>query len=181
MAKKNTIKLILIGCLIILFLAGLVVELPFSMNYLQVRSFWKTSLLLGIILGLVVAAGLVWRQRQQLTDSVARMQLFSAVFISLLLSTPLFISWINHAGLTNASTTAPTAVIFESEQARFSSRFGSSRLQKPQANQYLFFFYRDGQLYRLQDDEPFFPDAEAGDTLYLDIVRGRLGYEWVIK
>ena len=178
--KQNRTKLILLGALVILILGGLVVELPFSMNYLQVRSFWKTSILLGLILGTAAATGAVYLQRKDLEDSVARMQLFFTVFFALLLTTPLFMSWINRLAV-SAANNPPSAVIFESEQARFSSRFGSSRLQKPQANQYLLFFYRDGQLYRLQDDEPFFPDAQTGDTLRLNIVEGRLGYEWVVK
>lgn len=106
------------------------------------------------------------------------MQLFFAVFISICITTPLLLSWCNRLGVP-ASSSIPTSVVVESQQARFSSRFGSSRLQKSQANQYLLFFYRDGQLYRIQDDQPFFEKVETGDTLTLNITEGRLGYEWV--
>ncbi|MEL6973692.1 MAG: hypothetical protein AAFO02_26320 [Bacteroidota bacterium] len=178
--KHNQTKLFLLGGLVVLILGGLVIELPFSMNYLQVRSFWKTSVLLGLGLGIIAAVAALYYRWDDLADSVARMQLFFTVFFALLLTTPLFISWTNRLAIPTADV-PPTTVTLESEQARFSSRFGSSRLQKPQANQYLLFFYRDGQLYRLQDDEPFFPDAEPGDTLQLNIIRGRLGYEWVLR
>lgn len=178
--KGISIKLLLIGALVVFLLGGLVVELPFSMNYLQARSFWKGSIMAGIILGLAVGGITLWRRWSQLRDVVAKMQLFFALFITVCVSTPLILSWVNRIGVGEASA-EPTAIILESQQARFSSRFGSSRLQKPQANQYLLFFYREGQLYRIQDDQPFFSDAETGDTLTVDIAMGRLGYEWVVR
>ncbi len=178
--KGNSTKLILIGALVVFLLGGLVVELPFSMNYLQARSFWRSSVATGILVGIVAGGIMLWRKWPQLKDVVAKMQLFSAIFITICISTPLILSWVNRMGV-GASAAEPTSIIVESQQARFSSRFGSSRLQKPQANQYLLFFYREGQLYRIQDDQPFFPDVETGDTLTLNIAMGRLGYEWVIR
>ena len=149
------------------------------MNYLQARTFWIRSFVAGLLLGSLMGGALVWHYKHQLKDVVAKMQLFFAVFISICIATPLLHSWLNRAAVSTAKA-SPTTVILESQQARFSSRFGNSRLQKQQANQYLLFFYRDGQLYRIQDDQLFFPGAESGDTLNLDIVKGRLGYEWVI-
>lgn len=179
MGSRHT-QLILIGLLVVVVLGGWVVELPFSMNYLQARSFWLSSLAIGVLVGLVTAVLVLRRYRDQLGDVVAKMLVFFAVFFTLCVCIPLLLSWVNRLGVP-AKVAVPTEVMMESQQARFTSRFGNSRLQKPQANQYLFFFYRDGQLYRIQDDKLFFPGAEAGDTLTLDIASGRLGYEWVIR
>lgn len=172
--------LLLLAALIILMLGGLVVELPFSMNYLQARDFWKSSITIGLILGAGTAVALLQWKRSQLNDVVPRLQLFFSVLLVIGILTPLTRSWVNRIAVDTLEV-LPTEVILESEQARYNSRFGNSRLQKPQANQYLLFFYRDGQLYRIQDDQPFFPEAKTGDTIALTIVKGRLGYEWVAK
>jgi len=176
--NKKTTKLLLIAGLVVIILGGFVVELPFSMNYLQAESFLAKSFGLGLLLGLLAAGMTLWFKAAQIPDLVARLQLFFTILISLSLLTPLITSWVNRIGI-GSEHASPTELIFESEQARYTSRFGESRLQKQQASQYLLFFYRDGQLYRISDDEPFGFEAETGDTITLAITRGRLGYEWV--
>ena len=176
--NRKTTNLLLIAGLVVIILGGFVVELPFSMNYLQAESFLAKSFGLGLLLGLLAAGFTLWFKAAKVQDLVARLQLFFTIVISLSLLTPLITSWINRIGI-GSEQAAPTEVIFESEQARYTSRFGESRLQKQQASKYLLFFYRNGQLYRIADDEPFDYEAETGDTITLAIVRGRLGYEWV--
>lgn len=176
--NRKTTNLLLIAGLVVIILGGFVVELPFSMNYLQAESFLAKSFGLGLLLGLLAAGFTLWFKAAKVQDLVARLQLFFTIVISLSLLTPLITSWINRIGI-GSEQAAPTEVIFESEQARYTSRFGESRLQKQQASKYLLFFYRNGQLYRIADDEPFDYEAETGDTITLAITRGRLGYEWV--
>ena len=176
--NRKTTNLLFIAGLVVIILGGFVVELPFSMNYLQAESFLAKSFGLGLLLGLLAAGFTLWFKAAKVQDLVARLQLFFTIVISLSLLTPLITSWINRIGIGSAQA-VPTEVIFESEQARYTSRFGESRLQKQQASKYLLFFYRNGQLYRIADDEPFDYEAETGDTITLAITRGRLGYEWV--
>jgi hypothetical protein len=177
MNKQNAI---LIALLLLLFLASFAFELPRIMNYLQVKSFWQWSLGIGAGLGLVAGLLLSWKKRQAGLDTVSQMQVFFSVFFGLCLIVPLLMSWVNRMGVPLEELT-PTEVIVESEQGRYASRFGDSRLEKKQANQYLLFFYRDGKLYRTKADYKFTPeDLEAGDTIPLRIAKGRLGYEWVV-
>lgn len=178
--KPSTSILLLLVGLVILILGGLVIELPFSMNYLQAQSFWRSSITIGIITSLTMATTVLRWKRSQLKDAVTRLQVFFSILITISILTPLLLSWANRIAV-GQENVQQTEVILESEQARYTSRFGNSRLQKTQANQYLLFFYRDGQLYRVQDDEPFYPEAKTGDTLSLFIAKGRLGYEWVIR
>ena len=83
--NKKTTKLLLIAGLVVIILGGFVVELPFSMNYLQAESFLAKSFGLGLLLGLLAAGMTLWFKAAQIPDLVARLQLFFTILITFIL------------------------------------------------------------------------------------------------
>ena len=112
-------------------------------------------------------------------DVVAKMRWSSSILFASLLLCPLFLSWTNRLGIPDDQA-QEIPVIFESEQARFTSRFGNPSGEKQQANQFILFFFQNGQLHRVNGQHPFFPGAQAGDSLLLKINTGRWNYQWVV-
>jgi hypothetical protein len=165
-----------------LLLLGLVVaytqELPVMMNYLQVGAFWQTGLLIGFGLSVVSLVLLFFRPNVQSLPVVEKLQLSSTVLFIGLLLCPLFLSWTNRWGI-SAKQAQTVTVIFESEQARFTSRFGSPEGTAKKANQFLLFFFQNGQLRRVNGKRPFFPGAQSGDPIELEINDGRWGFQWL--
>ena len=167
-----------IGIAIILLFWGLVRELPYIMNYLEVGRFWGLSLLIGTALATGLAYLLVIRRQLSIgTDGLDNYRRIAAIGFACWLSTPLIMSTINRSLV---SLTVPTPVIFNAEEARFSSRFGERPGPGQAANQHLLFFEYQHQLHRISWDGPArFPEASAGDTITLSIGHGALGFEWV--
>lgn len=165
-----------------LLLLGLVVaytqELPVMMNYLQVKSFWQTGLLIGFSLSVVILVLLFFRPGVRSLPVVEKLQLSSTILFASLLLCPLFLSWTNRWGI-SAEQAQTVTVTFESEQARFTSRFGSPKGTAQKANQFLLFFFQNGQLRRVNGKRPFFPEAQPGDTIELEINDGRWGFQWL--
>lgn len=149
-------------------------ELPIMMNYLEVGSFWKTGLLIGSLLGAFCGSLLIRRANDK--DGVARLRLFFMVFFFFLLISPLLLSRSNRLF---ASPATATTVTFESEQARFGSRFGEVKTQAAKPTTHILFFVLDNELYRTSSKTAFFPTATAGDPLSLNIATGYWGYRWV--
>jgi hypothetical protein len=170
---------ITVGLIILGMVAAYTQELPVMMNYLQVGMFWRTGLLIGLFTGVAVLLFFFFRSSYVPEDAVAKMRLGSSILLTCLMLCPLFLSWTNRLGipLDNAQE---TLVTFESEQARYSSRFGNPAGTKQQANQFILFFFKDGRLVRVNGQHPFFPGAQRGDTLPLKINTGRWGYQWVV-
>ena len=176
----NKAAWIIIGGSILGLVAAYTQELPVMMNYLQVGKFWQTGLLLGLVVGIVVLVLFFFKSDWVPDDVVAKMRWGSSILFTSFLLCPLFLSWTNRLGIPDGRAQA-VAVIYESEQARFTSRFGKPVGEKQQANQYILFFFQDGQLRRVNGQHPFFPGAPAGDTLELNINTGRWNYQWVVR
>jgi hypothetical protein len=98
------------------------------------------------------------------------------VFFFSLLVIPLLLSWSNRM-LSPPAT--PTNITIESELARFGDRFGNVKNKTTTPTTYVLFFVLDQELYRVSAKEAFFPGAEAGDQVLLNIVKGRWGYRWI--
>lgn len=170
---------IIIGGIILGLVAAYTQELPIMMNYLQVGAFWQAGLLIGLLVGIVILF-FFFKSKHVPDDVVAKMRWGSSIIFTSLLLCPLFLSWTNRLGVPmNNAQEVP--VIFESEQARYSSRFGNPSGVKQQASQFIFFFFQEGQLRRVNGRQPFFPGAQAGDTLLLNINTGRWNYQWVAQ
>jgi hypothetical protein len=163
---------LLLLCVIIL--VGYVTELPFMMNYLEVSAFWRLGLLMGSILG-IITGGLAVR-KLALSEEVARLRVFFMGFFFSIITVPLILSWSNRM---LPSPPIPTSIIIESELARYGDRFGNVKNRTNTPTTYVLFFLLDQQLYRISAQKAFFPDAEAGDQVTLNISQGRWGYRWV--
>ncbi len=176
----NKVSWIIIGGIILGLVAAYTQELPIMMNYLQVGAFWQTGLLVGLLVGIVALLLFFFKSMHVPDDIVEKMRWGSSILFTSLLLCPLFLSWTNRLGvLKNNAQEIP--VIFESEQARYTSRFGNPSGVKQQANQFILFFFQDGQLRRVNGQHPFFPGAQAGDTLLLNINTGHWNYQWVVR
>lgn len=176
----NKATWIVIGASILGLVAAYTQELPIMMNYLQVSEFWRSGLLTGLLVGTVALLFFFFKSDLAPEDTVAKMRWSSSILFTSLLLCPLFLSWSNRLGIP-AANARQVSVIYESEQARYSSRFGNPSGQKQQANQFILFFFQDGQLRRVNGQHPFFPGAQAGDTLQLTINTGRWRYQWVVR
>lgn len=176
----NKATWIIIGLIILGMVAAYTQELPIMMNYLQVGTFWQTGLLIGLLVGIATLLFLFFRTNLVPDDVVAKMRWSSSIIFTSLLLCPLFLSWTNRLGIPKENAQA-IPVIFESELARFTSRFGNPNGVKQQANQFILFFFKDGQLYRVNGPHPFFPGAQTGDTIPLKINSGRWNYQWVVQ
>ncbi|WP_367389972.1 hypothetical protein [Lewinella sp. LCG006] len=176
----NKVRWIIIGVVILGLVAAYTQELPIMMNYLQVDAFWQTGLLIGLLVGITTLLLLFFYSNLVPDDVVTKMRWGSSILFTSMLLCPLFLSWTNRLGIpdTNAKD---VPIVYESEQARYSSRFGNIGGEKQQANQFILFFFQDGQLHRVNGVHPFFPGAQAGDTLQLRINTGRWHYQWVVK
>jgi hypothetical protein len=175
----NNLWLILLAGVVFILLGIYAVELPFMMNYLEVKDFWRRALLLGSGTGLALATWATFRDRGKNRDSVSRMRQFSAILISSVLLVPLLISVTNHWVLQRPAV--PQAVVFETELPRNTSRFGNIPQQHQTADQYILIFVWNNRLYRVSRDHPYFPTAQTGDTVNLPIRQGRWGYHWVAE
>lgn len=174
---KNSNRLAgLVLLLFLLVLLGYVTELPFMMNYLEVSSFWRLGLLSGAVLGIL--AGLTISRKLAHQEDTERLQVFFATFFFFLLAIPLLLSWTNRIATPPAT---PTTITIESELARYGDRFGQPKGKTASANTYVLFFILDQQLYRVSGKQSFFPDAQPGDHVRLNLSEGRWGYRWVAR
>ncbi|RMF02686.1 MAG: hypothetical protein D6772_03200 [Bacteroidetes bacterium] len=149
-------------------------------QYLDLQSLLRTSLWLSgafWLLTLLLVRG--WWYRPDLESWQRIQRAMVLAFVAILIVPPLF-SASNRWG--TAQWARPAAVVFEQEDARYQSRFGSADIDlKTQApTQYLLFFYHNNQLCRIGYEEgPKFADRSRGDTLYLPISPGRWSYAWI--
>ena len=175
----NKASWIIIGLIILGLVAAYTQELPIMMNYLQVGAFWRTGLLTGLLVGIATLLFFFFKSDLVPDDVVAKMRWSSSILFASMLLCPLFLSWTNRLGVSK-NNAQEVSVIFESEQARYTSRFGNPSGVKQQANQFILFFFQDGQLRRVNGQHPFFPGAQTGDSLLLNINTGRWNYQWVV-
>lgn len=167
----------LLFSLLLLATVGFLLEIKTMMGYLDTDVFWRQTLMAALPTGGVLAALVVYAQRNQLADAVDKMRTFLLVFFMVLLGLPTLAS-----GYNRWQPDAPARevdVAFDAELARYGSRFGAAPGTRAVPNQYLLFFRWNNRLYKAAYATPRYPDAQPGDTIRLRIQRGRLGWHWL--
>jgi hypothetical protein len=151
-------------------------EIGYLGLYFRPGALLLSSLAFGAALGIVLA--LLFRgPRQQ--EPVDRIRRAAILFFTCLILSPLLLSLANRWFGKRENTAVP--VVFESEDARYSSRFGVMKEEGgiPQPNAYFLYFYHQDQLMRITSPEALFPGAEEGDTIEIPVREGAFGYDWV--
>ncbi len=172
---ENKTKLFIIFS--VLALLGVVVlyvlEFQWFQNYIEARNLVIGALIAGLIIGILL--GLFYQKKAK--ELVDKIQLWVTCLIIPTLLMPLF------ASLTNrlfAGPPRPTKVEFWEEKAYVQSRFGQIKGERPAPSGYYVFVVKDGEMVRLESEEPVFPDAQKGDTVEILVKKGLFGVLFVV-
>ena len=165
------------GIFITLAIVGVFVLYAFEVAHLN-RTVGSRTLILGaVIIGAIGGLALGWRLRTKTTDGLERIQIMVACTLLTALLMPLVAGLSNRLLVFRPAQEVP--VEFIETDPRVGIRFGNTGgVQEPTS--YIHFFYKGDQLVRLQTRYPIFPEtAQRGDTLFLPLVKGRWGFEFV--
>ncbi len=149
-----------------------VLELKWFQNYFEAKKLVVGALLVGAAIGVLLG----YLLRNKAKEQVEKMQLWVTCLIIPVLMMPLF------ASLTNrlfAEQSTPTKVEFWEEKAYFQSRFGQIKGERMEPSGYYVFIITNGEMVRLENGKPVFPNAQKGDTVKVPIRQGLLGFDFI--
>jgi hypothetical protein len=149
-----------------------VLEFQWFQNYFGAKRLVMGALAAGLVLGLAI--GFLFRKKAD--EQGEKMQLWATCITLPLLLMPLL------ASLTNrlfAQQSRLTPVEFWEEKAYTMNRYGQLKDQRPDTSGYYVFVVMDGEMIRLESDEPVFPTAQKGDTVLLPVRKGLFGVAFV--
>ncbi len=149
-----------------------VLEFQWFQNYFRAKRLVMGALAAGLVSGLTI--GFLFRKKAD--EQVEKMQLWAACITLPLLLMPLL------ASLTNrlfAQQPKPTPVEFWEEKAFTMNRYGQLKGQRPDTSGYYIFVVKEGEMVRLESDEPVFLTAQKGDTVLLPVRKGLFGVAFV--
>ncbi len=160
--------LVLIG-LIVLY----VLEFPFFSNTFGVKSLVLGSMLVGAMIGYLVA---VQFQKKEY-DLTERIQLFVFSMVLCAVFAPLFGSLSNRLLGSQIVQMHPFEFVEEVPYAQ--DRFGFMFDEEVKPDGYAVFFLRKGNPERVKTLESLFSEKERGEQIELPIKRGLWGFEYV--
>ncbi len=167
----------ILGLLGTLFILSLVVLYALEFRYFDRTLGFGRLLGWSLPVGAVLGGLLGYRFQRQGRERLERIQIYVFFIVLCTLFAPLFASLSNR--LLSWRSPRPVAVEFAGTDPRYASRFGLTKDEVPEANQYHLFFYRDDRLHRIKTEAPRFPEAEQGDTVVLNMKRGLWGFDIV--
>ena len=133
------------------------------------------SLMFGLIVGALAAFFYCKNRISNLTEKVKIYVFFIVVALFFM---PLLASLSNR--LISFQPVKSTEVELAKETANFSSRYGLLKGEEPVPNHYYLFFYKDGELYRIETKAPRYTGKKRGEKIRLPIKKGLWGYEVVV-
>ena len=163
----------------LLLMLGLIVVYVFEFYYFQ-RTFSLSRLLLpGALAGVLTGVVLGWRFSRMAEDAVDRIQIYLFWTFLTTVFFPLLVSLGNR--LLSPHPVVWESVAFFEEKPYVSDRFGVLKDEKVKASGYYLFFFRNGELERIDNIHPLAPAPERGDTILIPVRKGLFGVEWVVS
>ena len=164
---------------IALGLVGLIALYVLEFDWFNRTFHAKTLVLVSIIAGALLGLGLGYRFREKGEDLTGRVQIYVFFTVLCALFMPLFASLSNR--LLSPYPEREVPVEFIGEEGYYANRFGLVKGEMPEPTGYYLFFYHEGELHRITNDRPLFPDQERGDTVRLNMRKGLWGVRYVLK
>jgi hypothetical protein len=163
----------------LLLMLGLIVVYVFEFYFFQ-RTFSLSKLLLpGALAGVLTGVALGWRFSRTAEDAVDRIQIYLFWTFLATVFFPLLTSLGNR--LLSPHPAAWESVAFFEQKPYVSDRFGIMKGQEVKPSGYYLFFFRNGELERIDNVHPLAPAPERGDTILIPVRKGLFGVEWVVS
>lgn len=173
--KEEYIRGILGTLFILILIVFYVKEFQFFSNTFQIKSLVIWSLLVGGIIGTIVA----FRVSQRYSNLYDKFTMYPFFIILFMVVAPFFGSMTNR--VFSMQEKKNTEVIYHHKSIYTKSRFGFVKGEKIKPDGGYLFFIKDKKIERVKTNVNSFPDAKEGDRINIVIKKGFWGYEYFLE